>query len=58
MKNWMDRAIEVKEVYGSFVDWEEEFYICPFCEEPIYKDDWTNEDFSNFICPICEDEEE
>ena len=46
---WTKTANFVKEVYGAYVDWENEYFICPECEEPIYKCDW--DDFS--ICPVC-----
>lgn len=57
MTNWEKRAKEVYEVYGGFMDDEEErYYICPFCGETVYEEDWTDADFANFICPICEDD--
>lgn len=48
---------------GSYVDWEEGFFVCPECGEPIYKLDWRNEDYflngdpwihRDIICPVCE----
>jgi hypothetical protein len=41
--------------YGAYVDWEERFYSCPFCDEPIYEEDWADEEYGEFLCPICED---
>lgn len=52
---WEARAKEVEEVYGGFVDWDEAFYICPECEESIYKCDWNEDELTKFLCPICED---
>lgn len=52
---WEARAKEVEEVYGGFVNWEEAFYICPECEEPVYKCDWDEDELAEFLCPICED---
>lgn len=52
---WEKNAKEVEEVYGEFVGWEEKFYICPKCGEPVYKCDWDESDLSRFLCPICED---
>ncbi len=47
---------------GAFVDWDEEFFICPECGEPIYKCDWQDEDYllgrrsgDKFYCPVCEE---
>lgn len=47
---WEKNAIIIETIYGGYVDWEERFYICPECEEPIYEDDWRGE---NVICPVC-----
>lgn len=48
-------AKEVEKFYGEFVDWEEKFYICPECGEPVYKRDWDEDELRKFLCPICED---
>ena len=52
---WEARAKEVEEVYGGYVDWEEAFYICPECGEPVYKCDWDEDELTKFLCPVCED---
>lgn len=49
---WKEIATAVEEIYGSFVNYEERFFICPECGEPIYEADWQDEDFER--CPICE----
>ena len=41
---WESNAKYVEKVYGSFVDWEERFYICPECGEPVYECDWNEND--------------
>ena len=51
---WYVNAKTVEQDYGGYVDWEERFYNCPECGEPIYEEDWTDEDFVKFICPVCE----
>lgn len=62
---WEIVAKEAETVYGCFVDWEERFFICPHCDEPIYEDDWRDADFSlnhyydprmglKLYCPVCE----
>lgn len=39
--------------YGVQYDREEGFFICPECAEPIYAEDWSQEDLEEG-CPICE----
>jgi predicted RNA-binding Zn-ribbon protein involved in translation (DUF1610 family) len=51
---WEKRAKEVEQVYGGYVDWEERFYECPACGEPIYECDWPEKELSAMICPVCE----
>ncbi len=58
---WHEFATHCLSAYGVFVDWHEGFFICPECEEPIYEDDWDNEDYwlheeyhGKWYCPICE----
>lgn len=51
---WEINAKAVENVYGGFVDWEERFYNCPECGEPIYECDWEDEDLGCYLCPVCE----
>ena len=55
MSSWEEKAHFVEKEYGAFVDWEERFYICPNCEEPVYESDWTENDLFGCLCPICEE---
>lgn len=55
---WRENAKLIEQVFGGFVNWEEEFYICPECGEPIYNDDWSNGYMAQFVCPVCELTEE
>lgn len=50
--NWYSAAMFCMEAFGSFVDMEERFFICPECGEPIYECDWDYHNFS--CCPVCE----
>lgn len=54
MNMWEKNAEMVEKIYGGFVDWEERFYNCPECGEPIYEYDWPGEDLNYFICPVCD----
>lgn len=54
MKTWEEIAFEIEEVYGGYVDWDERFFECPECGEPIYECDWSINDFIDKICPVCD----
>ena len=49
---WKRTARKLEDLYGVLVDYDEEFFICPECGEPIYREDWCAEDFK-WECPIC-----
>lgn len=51
---WEENAKVIEEECGGFVNWEEGFYICPECGEPIYDSEWAPDEFCLYICPICE----
>ena len=51
--NWEQAARLCEIVYGIFVDYDEGFFICPHCDEPIYADDFTCWNFE--MCPVCEE---
>ena len=55
MNTWESNARFAEKTYGVYVDWEERFYVCPFCDEPVYEEDWEEEELAEFLCPICED---
>ncbi len=50
--SWERVARHCEEEYGTHIDWDEEFFICPECGEPIYKVDWEDEEL--YACPVCE----
>ena len=50
---WEINARIAEKEYGSFVDWEERFYECPECGEPIYECDWSDDDLQLVLCPVC-----
>lgn len=50
---WEQNARAVEEIYGGYVDWNERFYICPECEEPIYEYDWSVNQLTEAYCPVC-----
>lgn len=51
--NWKETAKMCQMVFGVHIDWEERFFECPECGEPIYECDWEDHDDWS-ICPICE----
>ena len=58
IKMWEENAKYVESIFGAYVDWEERFYECPCCGEPVYECDWTDDELCDFFCPICEFAEE
>ena len=58
MYNWLQMAHLIEVNYDSLIDWNDRFFYCPKCHEPVYEDEWESEDdfldgYNNFICPIC-----
>jgi hypothetical protein len=49
---WGEIAEMCEQVYGIYVNWDEEYFICPECDEPIYACDWKEDELD--MCPICE----
>lgn len=52
---WEKNATYANDTYGAYVNWEDRFYECPECGEPVYEDDWSERELKEFLCPICED---
>lgn len=50
---WEANAKEVED-YGGEVDWEQRYYLCLECGEPVYDGEWTRHELLEFFCPICE----
>lgn len=50
---WKANAIYVERECGSFVNYDEEFYLCPECGEPVYSCDWSAGELLDYVCPIC-----
>lgn len=58
MNQWEENAKYAEATFGVFVDWEERFYNCPYCGEPVYEEDWWKTyKLQKYLCPICEDED-
>lgn len=52
---WDWAAKVVEEEFGGYVNWDEEYFICPECSEPVYAEDWDDSEFAlAAICPICQ----
>lgn len=51
-ETWEEAALYCKKTFGVYINWEERFFICPECEEPILEEDWKEENLVR--CPICE----
>lgn len=51
---WEENAEYIKDCCGSdFVNYEERYYHCPECGEPIFDIDWTEYELEDCLCPIC-----
>lgn len=51
--NWAAKVVEKE--FGGYVNWDEKYFICPECGEPVYADDWHDVEFAlATICPICQ----
>ena len=50
--DWETMAYHCQQEYGTHIDWEDKFFICPECGEPIYECDWEDEELRT--CPVCE----
>ena len=50
--NWKETAKYCEKTFGVYVNWEERFFICPECDEPLLEEDWEEHNFCE--CPICE----
>lgn len=48
---WNEVAKVVENDFGMQVDWEERFFVCPECGEPLYAEDWPEYNWDT--CPIC-----
>jgi transcription elongation factor Elf1 len=48
---WEEAAKLCELVYGIFADYEERYFECPDCGEPLYEDDWFDWSFES--CPVC-----
>lgn len=54
IKSWEDAAKYCVRTFGVYIDYEERFFICPECGEPIYEEDWEDNHFHWYMCPVCE----
>ena len=50
---WEANAKYCAETFGTYVDWDERFYECPECGEPVYECDWESAELEKELCPIC-----
>jgi predicted RNA-binding Zn-ribbon protein involved in translation (DUF1610 family) len=49
--NWEEAARQSWIDCGSYIDWEERFFLCPECREPIYEADYPQ--IEKHKCPVC-----
>ena len=51
ISEWELLALRCEKIYGVQVDFNERFFICPECGEPIYECDWSDDELET--CPVC-----
>ena len=57
MTKWYQVAETIKDSIETNMN--EEFFVCPYCEEPIYADDYPEietlgtADKPEYMCPVC-----
>ena len=55
MSYW-ELAAGLAEEQGSECNYEEGYFICPHCNEPVFEGDWTDDQMfkdNSVMCPIC-----
>ena len=55
MSYW-EIAARLAEESGAEVNWDEEYFVCPHCEDLVFSDDWIEADMKDddcIVCPIC-----
>lgn len=63
MSSFEKFAEYLEDTYGVQYDREERFVCCPECAEPLYEDDWTEDEYTailesgawSYFCPVCEE---
>lgn len=54
MRTWYKAAEYCEVIFGSFVNWDEGFFICPECADCVLRSDWEKNHINWNVCPICE----
>ena len=54
LKTWAQAAEFCSKEYGSYINYEEKYFICPECGDPIYECDWETYYYFWNLCPVCE----
>lgn len=55
MSYW-EIAASLAEEQGSECNYEEGYFVCPHCNEPVFEGDWTDDQMfkdNSVMCPIC-----
>ena len=56
MSCYWELAAALAEEQGSECNYEEGYFVCPHCNEPIFEGDWTDDQMfkdNSVMCPIC-----
>lgn len=51
--SWERVATFIEKEFDTYINWEEEFFVCPECGDPVFKADYPMIEVG-MLCPICE----
>lgn len=53
VNGWEFNACYLRRTYHAHINWDERYYVCPFCGDRVYEDEWKETVW--YICPFCQE---